>query len=504
MTVNGTIWARFAAYIRITLIPWIAQLSLAMKGSLVIMAAFVGYKIGQALDKWAQQFEGYRKFMVKFVGQIMELKIRLTDYYKHPFGGTEQSRAKLKEDLALHAKIIDDWLKEIKTKTTTGGNLPGFVLPPKFDISGVKTPKPGDDGGAVPKTESEIEMARQVLMDKTRLWKVEEDRLGQHMSTVAGWQEAAAIKEAENIEKAAELEKTSWKDRLAEEQALRIENGQKNLATVNEFEELYKQTQMSAAAYEITQIDAMAEKYLEAGANRIAVAEWVAAKIKEVDDRVMEEAKNTLQKWTEDVITNLQMMNESIIYASNSFSNGFVDAITSADITFKDFARNFLRDIAKMIAKTILLNALKEGIGMIGAASTPTGTGITSVGGTMGIAGANGLVFNQAGLTPFAAGGIVNKPTVFPFAGGTGLMGEAGPEAIMPLKRGSGGKLGVESSGGSGGQKVINNNLTIQAVDSKSFLDLARRNPDVFTSIMNQEMERGNSALNSNIRKVAR
>jgi len=66
---------------------------------------------------------------------------------------------------------------------------------------------------------------------------------------------------------------------------------------------------------------------------------------------------------------------------------------------------------------------------------------------------------NGTQLRAFARGGIVNSPTLFPMATGTGLMGEAGPEAIMPLTRGSDGRLGVRSSrdGGSG----VNNNISI-------------------------------------------
>jgi len=63
---------------------------------------------------------------------------------------------------------------------------------------------------------------------------------------------------------------------------------------------------------------------------------------------------------------------------------------------------------------------------------------------------AKGNVFAQNKIVPFAYGGVVNKPTLFPMANGMGLMGEAGPEAIMPLRRGPGGRLGVESSGGVG------------------------------------------------------
>ena len=68
---------------------------------------------------------------------------------------------------------------------------------------------------------------------------------------------------------------------------------------------------------------------------------------------------------------------------------------------------------------------------------------------------ANGNVFAQNGIVPFANGGIVDRPIMFPFAKGIGLMGEAGPEAIMPLKRGADGKLGV--AGGSGGTSVTVN-----------------------------------------------
>jgi lambda family phage tail tape measure protein len=61
---------------------------------------------------------------------------------------------------------------------------------------------------------------------------------------------------------------------------------------------------------------------------------------------------------------------------------------------------------------------------------------------------ANGAAIDNGNVVPFAYGGVVNSPTMFGMSGGrTGLMGEAGPEAILPLKRGAGGKLGVEGGG---------------------------------------------------------
>lgn len=54
----------------------------------------------------------------------------------------------------------------------------------------------------------------------------------------------------------------------------------------------------------------------------------------------------------------------------------------------------------------------------------------------------------QGSVTPFAKGGVVSQATGFAMQGGTGLMGEAGPEAIMPLRRGPDGRLGVAAQGG--------------------------------------------------------
>ena len=69
---------------------------------------------------------------------------------------------------------------------------------------------------------------------------------------------------------------------------------------------------------------------------------------------------------------------------------------------------------------------------------------------------ARGGSFAQGRVMPFAQGGIVSSPTTFPMRGGTGLMGEAGPEAIMPLARGADGRLGVRSAGGAPVTVVMN------------------------------------------------
>ncbi|TCT07621.1 phage tail tape measure protein [Aquabacter spiritensis] len=64
------------------------------------------------------------------------------------------------------------------------------------------------------------------------------------------------------------------------------------------------------------------------------------------------------------------------------------------------------------------------------------------------------------GVRPFAKGGVVAAPTYFPLPGGTGLMGEAGAEAILPLARGADGALGVRTAGAGGRTSVVVNVAT--------------------------------------------
>ena len=92
--------------------------------------------------------------------------------------------------------------------------------------------------------------------------------------------------------------------------------------------------------------------------------------------------------------------------------------------------------------------------------------------------------FAQGRVQPFASGGIVSSPTTFPMRGGMGLMGEAGPEAIMPLARGPDGKLGVRSGGGGNVSVVMN----ISTPDAEGF----RRSQAQIAAQLGRAIGRGN------------
>lgn len=88
---------------------------------------------------------------------------------------------------------------------------------------------------------------------------------------------------------------------------------------------------------------------------------------------------------------------------------------------------------------------------------------------------ANGNVFNQgAHVKAYANGGVVNRTTAFPMRGGVGIMGEAGPEAIMPLKRGKNGKLGVQMENSGGGAVTIHQSFNFSANGDESVKRIIR------------------------------
>jgi hypothetical protein len=134
--------------------------------------------------------------------------------------------------------------------------------------------------------------------------------------------------------------------------------------------------------------------------------------------------------------------------AIEDIGNSIAGAISQAD-SFEDALKRVAVQLANLAIQGLF------GAGPLGPALGGAGQGIGSS--IASIFSAKGNAFGSSGVIPFAKGGVVDRPTVFPFAKGTGVMGEAGPEAILPLKRGPGGRLGVESDGGGTTIHQVNN-----------------------------------------------
>lgn len=139
-----------------------------------------------------------------------------------------------------------------------------------------------------------------------------------------------------------------------------------------------------------------------------------------------------------------------------------------------------LRTLGRSMVNSALTQALKPVQNALGGLISD---GLQSlVGGVLPFE--NGAAFSSGKVTPFARGGVVSSPTNFPMRGGMGLMGEAGPEAIMPLTRGADGKLGVRAEGGG---RAINVTMHVNAPDAESF----RRSRSQIAAEMNRAIARG-------------
>jgi len=128
----------------------------------------------------------------------------------------------------------------------------------------------------------------------------------------------------------------------------------------------------------------------------------------------------------------------------SSFENAMmsiVDGTKSVEDAFRTMAAEIVKELYRVLVVQQMVNAAKSYFGF-----------------------ADGGVISKGNVVPYANGGVVGSPTYFPMSGGrTGLMGEAGPEAIMPLKRGKNGKLGVQAEGGQQQSVVVNQSFNFQA-----------------------------------------
>lgn len=150
---------------------------------------------------------------------------------------------------------------------------------------------------------------------------------------------------------------------------------------------------------------------------------------------------------------NVAGMTENVF--TNAF-NGMADSVANFSVTgkgsFRSLTVSILADLAKMEARIAASKLLGSVLGMFGfgaSAGGSTPSGAYSSAALSVIPNADGGVYRSAGLSQYS-GSIVNRPTFFAFARGAAVMGEAGPEAILPLRRGTDGKLGVVAAGSGG------------------------------------------------------
>ena len=194
----------------------------------------------------------------------------------------------------------------------------------------------------------------------------------------------------------------------------------------------------------------------EMGATRSQLNEEQAAQFETILELRREELALMEQKRLEDekqkvAMSKVQAVSSAMATETVGALKSIVNGTKTASEAFRDMALNIIQQIMDILIWQPLIDSLTRSIsGALTPATVPGGSATGMFGNIVSsIFGfQKGGAFSAGNVVPFAYGGVVNSPTMFGMSGGrTGLMGEAGPEAIMPLKRGPNGKLGVEGGG---------------------------------------------------------
>lgn len=213
--------------------------------------------------------------------------------------------------------------------------------------------------------------------------------------------------------------------------------------------ELQKQYQSGDISQTVYDRETQALK--DAQSERLEVQEDYYKKVDALQADWVTGARDGLADWVDDS-TNYAMQAADVMKSALSgISSNIVEMLNGNKASWKDWGISVLKIIEQVMVNMMIANAASS-IGSLfsGAASSSasSGTAIQNYGANLQL-NAKGGVYSSADLSQYS-NSVVSSPTLFAFAKGAGLMGEAGPEAIMPLTRASDGSLGVRAVGNGG------------------------------------------------------
>lgn len=280
------------------------------------------------------------------------------------------------------------------------------------------------------------------------------------------------------------------------------------LAVEREFNEKRADLQLRYLTGEIKnqgEYDRYTGELEKAQAERLANYESYYQQIDQLDADWVTGARDGLANWVDDATNYSSQAASAMQSAMSGATSNIVDMLNDNEASWKDWSVSVLKSIQSVLVNMAIANTV-SGIGSLfsfGATggSTPAGSYASAVSGIK--LNAKGGVYESADLSQFS-NSIVNSPTMFAFAKGAGLMGEAGPEAIMPLTRAADGSLGVRAldsgQGQGGGLSVsigdINFNSQTQQPASQGIASAAGRQlTDAILRTVNDEVSRPGTPL---------
>lgn len=282
---------------------------------------------------------------------------------------------------------------------------------------------------------------------------------------------------------------TRIRERLQEMWNIRQEFEQKN----NELLRQYQTGEIEEALWK--QEKTLNEKYLE---ERLNDQQDYYAKADALRSNWNAGLKEGLTNWADSATDYASQAADAVVSTMDGLVSNISEALAGNVVDWRNWGSSILQEVSKILMNAAIVNGLKS------LSGTMSGVGgwIGSVGDWLSgaVANAKGGVYTSANLSAYS-NTIVDTPTYFAFAKGAGLMGEAGPEAIMPLTRAADGSLGVRAIGNvSGGGGFVYSpvyHISIQnkgsngEIDTQSARGLVDLNDSRVVSIMQSSRRDG-------------
>lgn len=205
--------------------------------------------------------------------------------------------------------------------------------------------------------------------------------------------------------------------------------------------------EVTAARARVAVLDETIARQLES-VNTLIVAQTAA------ENTFQEGINRAITQATDNIPTVADAVAGLVTNTAASLENTLFDVFAGGELTLKSFFRTLISQLLKLQIQLMIIKPLMMMFGGgLGGGAAPVSSGTMS----MFSASTPALGSGISGIKLFASGGVVNSPTMFGMGTGLGVAGEAGPEGILPLKRGRNGDLGVIATMGGGASNQINN-----------------------------------------------